>query len=77
MINAVPFFGTTWLVSAGVGQAQTCATYPNTLTKATVADANPVMANFSRALRKANGLFTKSVDLAALPTCGSRRTRRD
>ncbi len=77
MIRTILFSGTVWLGLASAAQARSRAIYPNAPANGTVVDAYPVMANFNRAQREANGLFTKSVDMAALPTCGSRRTRRD
>jgi len=48
---------------ASAAFAQTCATYPNTLTNGTTADASQVMANFNCAALKGNGLFTGNVGI--------------
>jgi hypothetical protein len=43
-------------LSVGAAVAQTCASYPNTLTNGTTADANQVMGNFNSILNCVNGL---------------------
>src|SRR5690349_9387130 len=49
----------------GTAAAQTCASYPNTLTNGAVADATQVMANFNCAALTGNGLFTGNVAMVA------------
>jgi len=51
------------LFLAGVAGAQSCASYPNTLTNGTTADANQVMANFNCAVLTGNALFTGNVGI--------------
>jgi hypothetical protein len=51
------------LVAAGTARGQTCATYPNTLTNGTTADANQVMANFNCAALVGGAVFTGSVGI--------------
>lgn len=46
---------------ATIARAQTCQTYPNTLTNGTTADASQVMANFNCAALTGAALFTGSV----------------
>jgi hypothetical protein len=52
------------LLWGGTAAAQTCATYPNTLTNGTTADANQVMANFNCAALTGKGLFTGNVGIS-------------
>ena len=63
MIRSLLLAGGVWLGVACAVQAQTCATYPNTLTNGAVADANQVMANFNCAALRGNGLFTGNVGI--------------
>jgi len=58
-----PLFIAIVACAASRALAQTCATYPNTLTNGTTADASQVMANFNCAALTGNGLFTGHVGI--------------
>jgi hypothetical protein len=51
------------LLAAGSVAAQSCASYPNTLTNGTTADASQVTANFNCAALLGNARFTSSVGI--------------
>ncbi len=63
MLKSIAVAACTAFAIAGGAAAQTCTTYPNTLTNGATADANQVMANFNCAALTGAGNFTGNVGI--------------